>query len=204
LKKITLIALIGLIIAGVGVNAQTTYQNLTREKAVIAEQLPIRDLRKTAVWFNMGWNGLTGFGVNLSYYPVPKIAIDAGIGLSAVGVKTSARGRYLFKVKNFTPFVGLGLMYGFGSPYEIEQKDSFNNDAPYKMKVGKSPFIQLAFGFEYMAKKGFYTLFNTGYALLLADNYEITSGTISPDMKRSLDISFGSGIVIEGGIGFAF
>ena len=204
MKKITLIALIGFLVAGVEVNAQTTYQNLSREKIVNTEQLPIRDVRKTAVWFNMGWNGLTGFGANLSYYPVPKIAIDVGIGLSAVGVKTSARGRYLFKVKNFTPFVGLGFMYGFGTPYEFEQKDAFNNDAPFKMKVEESPFIQLAVGFEYMAKKGFYTLFNTGYALVLTDNYKITSGTVSSDMKRSLDISFGSGIVIEGGIGFAF
>jgi len=39
---------------------------------------------------------------------------------------------------------------------------------------------------------------------VLTDNYKITSGTVSSDMKRSLDISFGSGIVIEGGIGFAF
>ena len=70
MKKITLIALIGFLVAGVEVNAQTTYQNLSREKIVNTEQLPIRDVRKTAVWFNMGWNGLTGFGANLSLTPL--------------------------------------------------------------------------------------------------------------------------------------
>ena len=204
MKKETLLIIIILLISCVEINAQTTYQNLSREKAEKEAQLPIRDLRKTAVWFNMGWNALTTLGVNISYYPVPKIAIDAGIGASTVGTKVSARGRYLFKVKNFTPFAGLGFMFGFGSPNELAQTDPYNNDAPYKIKVGKSPFLQLAIGFEYMAKKGFYTLFNTGYALLLTNNYTITSGQISPDLKRSLDITLGSGLVIEGGIGYAF
>ena len=183
--------------------AQTSYENLSRTK-INTDQLPIRDVKKTAVWFNTGWNALTGFGAALSFYPVPKIAIDGGIGLSSVGVKLSARGRYLFSVKNFTPFVGLGYLNGFGSKLEIDMKDSFNNDEPYKLRVDNSPYIQIIGGFEYMAKKGFFTMFNIGYAILLTDNYHITSGNPSPDTKRVLDVTYGSGIVIEGGIGYAF
>jgi len=185
------------------VTAQTSYENLSRTK-INTDQLPIRDVRKTAVWFNMGWNALTGFGAALSFYPVPKIAIDGGIGLSSVGIKMSARGRYLFSVKNFTPFVGLGYMNGFGSKIELEMKDTFNNDEPYKLRVDNSPYIQIIGGFEYMAKKGFFTMFNIGYAVLITENYHITSGNPSPDTKRVLDATYGSGIVIEGGIGYAF
>ena len=185
--------------------SQTTYENLTKGE-VLTDQLPIRDVRKTAVWFNMGWNGIVGFGPVVSTYPAPKIAIDAGIGLSSEGVKLSGRGRYLFLTKNFTPFAGLGFMYGFGSKSSFERTDSYNsNNDPYWIKINDSPFLQIVGGFEYMAKKGFFTLFNIGYAILLKDtNYEVTSGFQSKEMKRIDDAAFGSGIVIEGGIGFAF
>ena len=183
--------------------AQSSYENLSRTK-IDTDQLPIRDVRKTAVWFNTGWNALTGFGAALSFYPVPKIALDGGIGLSSVGVKMSARGRYLFSVKNFSPFVGLGYLNGFGSNLDIEMKDTFNNDEPYKLKIDNSPYIQITGGFEYMAKKGFFTMFNIGYSILLTENYHITSGNPSLDTKRVLDATYGSGIVIEGGIGYAF
>ena len=184
-------------------NAQTSYQNLSRDR-IDTDQLPVRDVRKVAVWLNMGWNGLVGFGPAISFYPVPKIAIDGGLGISGVGVKVSARGRYLFSVKNFTPFVGLGFQYGLGSGADVPMTDSFNNNKPFSVKVSNSPFIQVSGGFEYMAKRGFFTLFNIGYAILLKDNYEITDGNPSPDELKVLDISYGSGIVLEGGIGYAF
>ena len=182
--------------------AQTEYGNLTPVEKT--SQLPIRDLRQSAVWLNMGWNGFVGFGVAISYYSVPKIAVDAGVGLSAVGIKASVRGRYLFSVKNFTPFVGLGFLNGFGTPADFELKDQFNNNEPFKVMVDNSPFIQLSGGFEYMAKKGFIVLFDLGYALVLSENYHVTSGNPSPDIIIAISITYGSGIVIEGGIGYAF
>ena len=184
-------------------NAQDSYQNLSQER-IDTDQLPVRDVRKVAVWINMGWNGLVGFGPVVSFYPVPKIAIDGGLGISDVGIKLSTRGRYLFSIKNFTPFVGLGFQYGLGSGTNVTMTDAFNNDEPFSVMVSASPFIQISGGFEYMAKKGFFTLFNLGYAILLKDNYEITDGHPSLDEIRILDLSFGSGIVIEGGIGYAF
>jgi len=182
--------------------AQTGYGNLTPSEKT--SQLPIRDVRQSAVWLNMGWNSLAGFGVAVSYYPVPKIAVDAGVGLSSVGIKASLRGRYLFYVKNFTPFVGLGFLNGFGTPVDFELKDGFNDNAPFRVKIDNSPFVQLSGGFEYMAKKGFMVLFDAGFALVLTDNYHVTSGFPSPDMRRVMNITYGSGIVIEGGIGYAF
>lgn len=184
--------------------SQTSYSNLSKE-TVVTEQLPIRAVRKSAVWFNMGWNGLVGIGPSISSYATPKIAVDAGIGLSSTGVKLSGRGRYLFSVKNFTPFVGAGFQYGLGSRTDFELKDGFNNNEPFSVKIFPSPFIQLAGGFEYMAKKGFFVLFNIGYSILLKDeNYTITKGSPSRDQLRVLDISYHSGIVFEGGIGYAF
>lgn len=184
------------------ITAQSGYGNFT--PAERTSQLPIRDVRHSAVWFNMGWNGLSGFGAAVSYYPVPKIAVDGGVGLSSVGIKASVRGRYLFYVKNFTPFVGLGFLNGFGTPVDFELKDQFNDNLPFRVKIDNSPFIQLSGGFEYLAKKGFLVLFDVGFALVLTDNYHVTSGYPSHDMRRVMSITYGSGIVIEGGIGYAF
>ncbi len=186
------------------VTSQTSYTNFSKE-TINTDQLPIRDVRKTAAWFNLGWNGIVGIGPAISIYAVPKIAIDAGLGLSSTGIKLSGRGRYLFSVKNFTPFVGVGFQYGFGSSRDIHLTDGFNNDEPFSVKIFPSPFLQLAGGFEYMAKKGFFVLFNVGYAILLKDdNYKITEGSPTQDQLNVLDISYGSGIVFEGGIGYAF
>ncbi len=202
MKKI--VALVVLVLSfNLLLTAQDSYDNLTIS-TIDTDQLPIRDVRKVALWLNMGWNGLVGVGPVVSYYPVPKIAIDAGLGLSGVGLKLSGRARYLFSVKNFTTFAGAGFMYGSGSGVDFEQKDSFNNNATYRVMVDNSYFVQLVGGFEYMAKKGFFTLFDVGYALVLNDNYYVTSGSPSPNAKKAMRISFGSGIVIEGGIGYAF
>ncbi len=202
MKRFRLLVLL-LILTNV-VISQTTYTNLSKE-TTITEQLPIRAVRKSAIWFNMGWNGFVGIGPAISSYATPKIAIDAGLGLSSTGFKLSGRGRYLFSVKNFTPFVGAGFQYGLGSRTDFELKDGFNNNEPFRVKIFPSPFLQLAGGFEYMAKKGFFVLFNVGYAILLKDeNYTITKGSPSPDELKALDISYRSGIVFEGGIGYAF
>lgn len=204
MKKITFIFLSLLLGLPVCLSAQSTYRNLTNSKS-FSEDIPVRSLRKTALSFNMGWNGLTGIGVMASFYPSPKIAFDTGLGLSGVGFKLGVRGRYLFKVKNFTPFAGIGYIYGTGTKgVDFELKDAFNNNQTFRVKIKESSFIQLVGGYEYMAKKGFFTLFDIGYAVLLNDNYLITSGNPTNEMKRSLDISYGSGIVIGGGVGFAF
>ncbi len=204
MKKITFVFLSLLMSVPVCLKAQSTYQNLT-DKKVLSDEIPIRSLRKTAISFNMGWNGLTGIGVMASFYPSPKIAFDTGLGLSGVGFKFGVRGRYLFNVKNFAPFAGLGYIYGAGTNgIDFELKDAFNNNQTFRVKIDESSFLQLVGGFEYMAKKGFFTLFDVGYAALLNDNYQITSGNPTNEMKRSLDISYGSGIVISGGVGFAF
>jgi len=203
MKTLLILVLFFLVLSG-STFSQTTYENLSRSKA-LTDQIPVRDIRKTAVWLNMGWNGITGFGALVSYFVVPKIAVDAGLGLSSEGIKISGRGRYLFTTKNFTPFAGLGFMYGLGTPTDFESTDPNNNDEIYRIKVNESPFIQITGGFEYMAKKGFFTLFNVGYAILLKScNYEITAGNPVGETRKALDMAFGSGIVIEGGIGYAF
>ncbi len=193
-----------LVISGNRIFAQTEYHNLTKEKQVLKDQLPVRATRKTAVWFDIGWNGLTGIGPVITTYAAPKLGIDYGIGISSEGVKLSGRARYLFSIKNFTPFAGLGFMYGFGSKTDFELTDYENNDAKYRVLVKESPFLQLSAGFEYMAKKGFFTIFNIGYAIVLTNNYEITSGNPVSATKQMLNFVYGSGMVIEGGIGYAF
>jgi hypothetical protein len=43
-----------------------------------------------------------------------------------------------------------------------------------------------------------------GYAILLTENIQLISGTPTPDMQTIMDITFGSGIVMEVSIGYIF
>jgi len=65
--------------------------------------------RKVAITTEAGWKTMAGSGLNVSYYPIPKLAIDAGAGIGTQGFKTGARVRYLFLDQEFSPILGLGF-----------------------------------------------------------------------------------------------
>lgn len=163
--------------------------------------LPIRTTRRFGISLDMGWNSLVGVGPTLQYYASPHWGVDAGLGLSSVGWKLSARGRYLFLESNFTPFVGAGIIYGTGSSAVIENE--FNgNKISFLLKP--APFIQLIVGGDLVTKGGFFLMFDLGYAILLSENVSITNGIPNSDQKLAMDVAYGSGIVIEVGIGYVF
>jgi hypothetical protein len=169
------------------------------------EDMPVRLTRSFGLSLDLGWNGLVGFGPTLQYYISPHFAIDGGIGLSSTGFKPGIRGRYLFLEKKFTPFVGIGFNYGFGAGNEDFVLENDDNGNTIEYYILHSPFLQLTAGGDLVGKGGFFLMFNLGYAILLKEeNVVITSGTPTPLQQRAMNSAFGSGIVIEAGIGFVF
>ncbi len=167
------------------------------------ENLPVRSLRKTVLAFNMGWNSLTGVGIMASNYVLPKVAIDLGAGLSSEGIKIAGRARYLFSHKNFTMFLGMGVLDGMGTNGTSFQVTL--NGETCNIELLNSPFLQISGGFEYLSDKGFFVMFDLGYAALLTkDNVKFDSCNPSDDMRSLAKFVYGSGLVIEFGIGYAF
>jgi hypothetical protein len=197
-SKINLVFLF-IILSGIqSINAQ----DYTATKKFGQDQLAIREVRKNAITGNIGWNGLTGIGVTYHNYLLKQLGLDVGIGLSSTGVKFGGRFSYLFSEKNFSPFVSAGFMYGNGINTEIDY--DMDGDK-FSCLIESSPFAQIGGGIEYMSNKGFLINANIGYAILLKEsNYEITRGTPNNNNVRALDAAFGSGIVIEFSIGYAF
>ena len=167
-------------------------------------KLPIRMTRSFGVSGNTGWNSLTGFGITIQNYFTPQIALDAGVGLSTLGVKFGGRVRYLFLTKNFSPFVSAGYIYGMGSnSNELELEDT--DGSLIRFVVEPSNFIQLSGGIEYVSNGGFFIMTGIGYALLLNDNIILSSGsTPSDEMKSFLNVLYGSGFVVEVSVGYIF
>ena len=180
------------------------YSNSVGQQFVNDIKLPIRMTRSFGVSGNTGWNSLTGFGITVQNYFTPQIALDAGVGLSTLGVKFGGRVRYLFLTKNFSPFVSAGYIYGMGSnSNELELEDTDGNII--RFVVEPSNFIQLSGGIEYVSNGGFFIMTGIGYALLLNDNILLTSGNPpSDEMNSFLNVLYGSGFVVEVSVGYIF
>ena len=180
------------------------YSNSRSQQFVTDIELPIRMTRSFGVSGNTGWNSLTGFGVTVQNYFTPQIALDAGVGLSTLGVKFGGRVRYLFLTKNFSPFVSTGYIYGMGSrSNELELEDT--DGSIVRFVVEPSNFIQLSGGIEYVSNGGFFIMTGIGYALLLNDNILLTSGSSpSEEMRSLLKMLYGSGVAVEVSVGYIF
>ena len=169
------------------------------------EDLPVRLTRSFGISMDLGWNGLVGVGPTIQYFVSPHVGIDGGIGLSSTGFKLGARGRYLFLEKKFTPFVGAGFNYGFGAGDEQNTIMHDDNGNIINYYVKPSAFMQLTAGGDLLTDGGFFLLFDLGYSILLSgENTVIVSGTPTDLQQQAMQGAFGSGIVIEIGIGFFF
>ncbi|MFK5855909.1 MAG: hypothetical protein QM503_07240 [Bacteroidota bacterium] len=167
--------------------------------------LAIREIRRDAITGNIGWNSLTGIGISYHHYLGKQLGIEAGVGLASTGIKFGGRFSYLFSHKNFSPFVSAGFLYGLGSGNT--QVDYEFDGNLFKYTVSSSPYAQIGGGIEYINNNGFMFSAILGYAILLKNsNYEIIPGTGTPtdDDIRVLDILYGSGLVMEFTIGYAF
>lgn len=130
------------------------------------------------------------------------IGLDAGAGISSVGYKFAGRLRYLILEKNFTPMVGAGFIYGTGFPNRLIELEYDGTTITFILN--KSPFIQVVGGFDFVASNGFFLMADMGYAFLLNENVELVSGNPTADMQTTMDIVYGSGIVLEISIGYIF
>jgi hypothetical protein len=200
IKSLRIIFLLTLVFITVTIYAQE-YMNMSEIKS----KLSVRELRRSAITGNIGWNSLTGVGVSYNQFIGKKFEIDAGIGLAATGAKVGIRANYLFLESNFSPVVTAGFLYGFGSggqALEFENEDT-NNKFTYT--VSASPYAQIAFGIEYLSNKGFMIKALTGYAILtIENNYQILSGNPTSEEIDAMDFVLGSGISMEVSIGYAF
>ncbi|NOX87284.1 MAG: hypothetical protein GXO86_15225 [Chlorobi bacterium] len=167
-------------------------------------ELPVRMTRTLGINGNIGWNSLTGFGIGMQYYVIPKVALDGGVGISSTGYKFSIRGRYIFLKKNFSPFAGTGFIYSTGSFDRAVTIEDVNTGHDITFKLLPSRFLQFVVGGDLVTNGGFFLMFDLGYAYLLNDNIVIVSGTPSQDMDRVMRIAYGSGIVFEVSIGYIF
>lgn len=179
---------------------------------------PIRAQRKLALLGEVGWNGLAGFGVILTYYPEPHVGLDLAGGFSLLGWKGGIRARYNFLTDDFTPFLGVGFnaASGFGQvtsdPKKEDSKDP--NDQPFTIEVRPSYLLQTVVGFDVIRRGGFTMQAALGYAALLNhDNVQVIDGPIhGPDGRPELtheeriavDVIFKGGPVVSFAFGSAF
>jgi hypothetical protein len=162
---------------------------------------PIRQRRPFFIGGELGWNGLSGLGVNFSYHFVPYFALDTGAGLSATGWRVGARARGNFLTGEWTPFLGAGFSYAFGSG-DIEIEVQSRGDKA-KLQILESPFVQFAGGVNYTGQEGFAFTATTGYSLLLSKpNTRFVSG--SPEAYDDQKVVYGGGLIVSVAFGYAF
>jgi hypothetical protein len=171
---------------------------------------PIRAQRRLALLGEVGWNGIAGFGPNLTFRAHPNLSFDLGAGLSLVGWKFGLRGRYLMLKGPVTPFIGVGVITAGGlgttsEPIELSDKNDDPDRVPLNVKIKPSLWLQSVVGVDWVAASGFTLIGTAGWAeVLSSDPVEIISGTPTPDEERALDAVFRSSIVATIALGYSF
>jgi len=169
---------------------------------------PVRAQRRLALLGEVGWNGIAGFGPNLTYRLHPNVSVDLGAGLSLLGWKVGVRGRYLFLQGPVTPFIGAGIMGagGFGSePIPIRDRDDDPSREPLNVKIIPSAWLQMVGGVDWVSPSGFTLIGSVGYAKVLShDPVQIKDGTPDQDERQALNVVFRSSAVITIALGYSF
>ena len=180
--------------------------------------------RKIALTTEAGLRTTSGTGLNVSFYPVPKLAIDGGVGLGLQGLKFGTRVRYLFLDQEFSPVLGVGVHMspqeiGFNEPQEFMLDVDFDETTPPEnvlldVSLNKSYYGQIFTGVEWMAQGGFVVAFNLGYRISFNKtiNTDIEYNGESFDVVdqytdtfiNSIDRIYGSGLSTSLHLGYAF
>jgi len=162
---------------------------------------PIRQRRPFFIGGELGWNGLSGLGVNFSYHFVPYLALDTGLGLSLTGLRVGGRLRANFLPGEWTPFLAAGMSYAAGTGGQDIKGESHGEETRYK--VLGSPFAQFGGGVNYTGSEGFVFMATTGYSILLKDeNAEYVSGSV--DAYEDIQAIFEGGLILSVAFGYAF
>jgi len=169
---------------------------------------PLRAQRRLVLTGEVGWNGIAGFGPNLTYRVHPNLSLDVGAGLSLVGWKVGLRARYLLLKGPVTPFIGVGVMTASGlgtDPIDLSDKNDDTSREPLQVKVHASNWLQSVVGIDWVSARGFTIIGSAGWAQVLSDDpVEITSGTPTHDEKQALNALFRSNIVVTIALGYSF
>ncbi|MCI0672627.1 MAG: hypothetical protein L0Y64_19450, partial [Myxococcaceae bacterium] len=134
----------------------------------------IRARRNVALLGELGWNGLSGVGVNVGYHVHPHLTLEAGGGLSGVGFKGGLRARVNFLKTHWTPFAAAGFLYGSGTGEAVVELTTEGNTIQYRVRP--SPFVQAVLGAEFTGDSGFTFTTCAGWAQLLQENFELVAG----------------------------
>lgn len=180
--------------------------------------------RKFAITTEAGFRTMSGTGLNVSYYVIPRLALDAGAGVGLQGAKFGARVRYLFLDQEFTPILGLGFNMspqeiGFNDPQEVLLDLDFDETTPPEeifvdAQLNRSYYTQAITGIEWMAQGGFVVAFNLGYRISLnqtidtdievnGQSFEVID-QYSDTLINSIDRIYGSGVSFSLHLGYAF
>lgn len=169
---------------------------------------PIRAQRRLALTGEIGWNGIAGFGPNLTYRVHPNFSVDMGAGLALVGWKVGLRARYLLLKGPVTPFIGVGIMTASGlgtEPIDLSDKNDDTSRVPLQVKVHPSTWLQSVVGIDWVSPRGFTIIGSAGWGQVLdGDPVEIYSGTPTHDEKQALNALFRSNVVATIALGYSF
>ncbi|MCI0571129.1 MAG: hypothetical protein L0Y66_10280 [Myxococcaceae bacterium] len=163
---------------------------------------PIRARRNVALLGELGWNGLSGLGVNVGFHVHPHFTLEVGGGLSGVGFKSGLRARVNFLKTNWTPFAAAGFLYGSGAGEDVLELTTDGNTILYRVRP--SPFLQAVLGAEFTGDSGFTFTTSAGWAQLLQENFELVAGAPTPLQREASNIAFGSGVVLSVAFGYTF
>lgn len=166
--------------------------------------VPVRELRKNIISYNMGFNssGVLSYTRNTN----PYFAVDTSLGLTQRGAEIGVRGRWNMLNRNLTPFLGLGVAYGTGWPIELTQRDLHYGSSSYAMRILPSPLAQATLGLSWQTRKGLSLMGMVGWnQLLRATNVKYVKGERPSDSEQKVNkFIFGSAPIVAFNIGYAF
>lgn len=144
---------------------------------------------------------MSGLGVNFSYHFIPYLAVDTGLGLSLTGGRIGARLRANLLTGEWTPFFAAGFSYAGGTSGQNAEITSKGEKA--KLRVYKSPFLQVGAGVNYTGTEGFAFTALGGYSLLLRDHntFFVEGSRAAYDDFKPV---YGGGIMLSVAFGYAF
>lgn len=202
MRKMTAMIALAVLASAATASAQANDNN-TSDGAMPVPPPAVRATRRFGILAELGWNSLSGMGLNGTFHVIPNVSVDLGAGLSGEGWKTGLRARYNFLTGEFTPFVGAGMTAGWGtggSTIEI-----ITTGEPLVFTLGLMPYAQVVGGLDYTNSGGFTFLLTLGYAALVRNGVQIVSGGPPDNLQQAaLNLAYGSGVSLGLALGYSF
>jgi hypothetical protein len=146
------------------------------------------------------WNGVVGVGAMLHFYPVPYLAIEAGVGAGNGGMKHGGRVRVILGKGKCAPFIGMGFTTKAGYGNDTTTENNGKNKVLFKLK--RTFYSQFSGGIDWMTNNGFFILGNVGYSVCMNnDNIEIISGKPTDAQNAHFNLFYRGGLIIGINIG---